>query len=160
MDKRQKKKKKRLTGRAGPGLVSFSSSSPPPPLCTQPIPPTPPLLELWDTCCCCCLFAWSPWRAPLPFGSHCLPAASQREALSGRPLITMWRGSEEDVPHRQGGEEGTAFPPQGPGATFHQPNILNPSLAHARTHARERTHTQTRCTHPFTRHSRQGGDAL
>ncbi|CAB1426482.1 unnamed protein product [Pleuronectes platessa] len=49
-----------------------------------------------------------PQRAPLPsIPTVCLPLA-----LSGQPLITMWRGSKEDVPHRQGGEEGTAFPPQ------------------------------------------------
>lgn len=81
-----------------------------------------------------------PGRAPLPsIPTVCLPLA-----LSGLPLITMWRGSEEDVPHRQGGEEGTAFAPQGPGATFHQPNSLNPSYTHT----------------PLTHKSSQGGDVL
>lgn len=108
--------------------------------CSQPIPPTPAgtvghvLLLLF--------VRLVPRRAPLPsVPTVCPPPASAR-ALSGRPLITMWRGSKEDVPHRQGGEEGTAFPPQGPGATFHQPNILNPS----RTRPRTQTHT-----HPSTR---------
>lgn len=57
----------------------------------------------------------------------------------------MWRGSKEDVPHRQGGVEGTAFPPQGPGATCRQPNILNPLHTHAGTH-------------PSTQQSSQGVD--
>lgn len=131
MDKRQKKKS--LTGRVWPSLVSFSPTPPPPSLhSTHPTHSENCGTRAAVAVCSPAL----PRRAPLPFGSHCLPATSQREALSGRPLITMWRGSEEDVPHRQGGEEGTAFPPQGPGATFHQPNILNPSLTRSHnTHA-------------------------
>lgn len=110
-----------LTGRAWPTLChSFA------------LDPSHPLLKLWDTCCCCCLFAWCPSehhspRFPL-FACHQLALV-----LRGQPLITMWRGSKEDVPHRQGGEEGTAFPPQGPGATFRQPNILNPLRTHMHT---------------------------
>ncbi|TNN81766.1 hypothetical protein EYF80_007895 [Liparis tanakae] len=60
-----------------------------------------------------------------------------------------WRGSEEDVPHGQGGEEGTAFPPQGPGATFHQPNSPHPHP------------TPPNPTQPHPVHQTQpGGDAL
>lgn len=47
------------------------------------------------------------------------------------------------MPHRQGGEEGTAFPPQGPGAAFHQLNSLNPLYTHT----------------PPTHLSNQGGEA-
>lgn len=93
-----------------------------------------------------CLLARCPvvHHSPPPLCSHCLPACySSAGSLSGQPLITVWRGSKEDVPHRQGGEEGTAFPPQSPGATFHQLN--GPNSLH---------------TPPPTQLSSQGGDAL